>query len=83
MCWCRFRAHCRIWKRTLRKRINRLQKEWNDGLIKLDQYREQLGYEQDDDYGEMYKWETGAGASPEETLEKVSKLLGEKTDGIS
>ncbi len=59
-------------------RINRLQKEWNDGTIKLDEYRVELGYPKDDDFGEAYKWETGAGESSEETLEKVSKLLGEK-----
>ena len=56
---------------------NRMQKEWNDGVIKLDEYRVAMGYDPDDDYGEAYKWETGAGPSSEETLERVSKLLGE------
>lgn len=60
------------------ERITRLQKEWNDGTIKLDEYREELGYELDDDFGQLYKWETGAGSSQEETLEKIQKLVGEK-----
>ena len=58
---------------------DRMSKEWNDGLIKLDEYRRALGYEQDDEFGELYKWETSAGDTSEQTLEKVSKLLaGEK-----
>jgi hypothetical protein len=60
------------------EKTNRMQKEWNDGTIKLDEYRVAMGYEQDDDFGEAYKWETGGGESQEETLERVQKLLGEK-----
>lgn len=70
--WGRYDVELRV------EKTNRMQKEWNDGIIKLDEYREEAGYSLDDDFGQLYKWETGAGASSEETLEAIQKLVGEK-----
>ena len=39
----------------------RMMNEWNNGLITLDEYRLENEYILDEDYGNLYKWETDAG----------------------
>ena len=52
----------------------RIQKEWNDGMIKLDEYRGQMNYPLDEDFGMAYKWELTS--SPEaELAEKLKSLV--------
>ena len=56
-------------------KIIRIQKEWNDGMIKLDEYREQMNYDLDETFGTAYKWELTS--SPEAELgEKLKSLVG-------
>jgi len=51
----------------------RIQKEWNDGMITLNEYRAQMKYSLDEDFGEGYKWELTS--SPEAELgEKLKQI---------
>lgn len=54
------------------EKTERMQKEWNDGMITLDEYRIENDYISDDEFGTLYKWETDAGAgSVDEAIERV------------
>lgn len=52
------------------ERMARLMNEWNNGTIRLNEYRKELDYDDDEEYGELYKWETDANNS----VQVVEKL---------
>ncbi len=52
----------------------RISGEWNNGMITLNEYREQMGYPLDEDFGAGYKWELTS--SPEAELgEKLKSIV--------
>lgn len=51
----------------------RITSEWNNGMITLNEYREQMGYDLDEDFGPAYKWELTS--SPEAQLGEQLKRL--------
>lgn len=54
------------------EKTERMQKEWNDGMITLDEYRLENDYVSDEEFGNLYKWETDAGSgSVDEAIEKA------------
>lgn len=56
------------------EKTNRIQKEWNDGMITLNEYRKAMGYKEDEDFGMAYKWELTS--SPESEIgEKLKNLV--------
>ena len=60
-------------------RMIRMMNEWNNGLIKLSEYRDSLEYPVDDEYGDLFKWETGAMTTPESSLEAIQKIVTKET----
>lgn len=61
------------------EKTDRIQKEWNDGMITLDEYRIQMGYESNEIYGLAFKWEVSS--SPEAQIaEGMKKLSGKDKD---
>lgn len=57
-------------------KTERLQKEWNDGMIRLNEYREEMGYEIDEEFGIAYKWELTT--SPESQVAEGLKRITEE-----
>lgn len=54
----------------------RILNEWQTGLIKLNEYREQMGYEQDEALGDFYKYElTGTAGQEQQALEELKKAM--------
>ena len=59
----------------------RISGEWNNGMITLNEYREQMNYPLDDDFGPAYKWELST--SPEADLgESLKKIVGSEKKSV-
>ena len=63
------------------EKTERIQGEWNNGMIQLNEYREQMGYQLDETFGPAYKWELTS--SPEAQVgESLKKLVGTKDEKL-
>lgn len=61
------------------EKTKRLLQEWEGGLITMNEYREELGYEPDELFGENYKFDLMA-TQPQQQINKVKDIVNDKDE---